>query len=101
MEKYNYEGKEGSFMATNTVRKGKWYIARISLSRFSRFATNEKDSEPEIRPSPQAGATFSNVPSAPSTRTRAPFGSSGPSTRQIESPIFTLPRPFTIGSTRL
>ena len=52
MEKYNYEGKEGSFMATNTVRKGKWYIARISLSRFSRFATNEKDSEPEIRPSP-------------------------------------------------
>jgi hypothetical protein len=27
-------------MATYTVHKGKWYLARISLSGFNRFATN-------------------------------------------------------------
>lgn len=27
-------------MATYTVRKGKWYIARISLAGFNRFAMN-------------------------------------------------------------
>jgi hypothetical protein len=27
-------------MATYTVRKDKWYLARISLSGFSRFASN-------------------------------------------------------------
>ena len=27
-------------MATYTVRNGKWYLARISLTGFNRFATN-------------------------------------------------------------
>jgi hypothetical protein len=39
--KYNYEvQKEVSLVATYTVRKGKWYVARISLSGINRFATN-------------------------------------------------------------